>query len=105
MRHNRRRQTPLGTTLPAVADGRTRNARRLRDLTIKFEEEIGADQLTPLVRARIAAAVAVLLTQEKLNGDLACGQPVDPDQVLAVATKLESILRDLKPARPNASAP
>jgi hypothetical protein len=103
MRHLRRRQTPAGTVLPAKADGRTRAARRLRNLTIDFEEAIGPENLTPTIRARVAAAVALALSVEKLNGELACGQAVNPGQVLKVAEQLERILHDLKPARPSAS--
>jgi hypothetical protein len=96
MKYNRRRQTPAGTVLPANADGRTRDARRLKQVTLAFEAELGPENLTPSTRARVAAAVALSLTTEKLNGQLACGQAVDPAKVIEVATKLESILRDLK---------
>jgi hypothetical protein len=96
MKYSRRRQTPAGTVLPAHADGRTRDARRLKQVTLAFEAELGPENLTPSTRARVAAAVALSLTAEKLNGQLACGQAVDPAQVIHVAERLERILHGLK---------
>jgi hypothetical protein len=98
-RARRVRTTPGGTVLPRSADGRSLAARRVKQVTIALETELSGAELTPMVHAKIGAAVVLSLAAEKLQGDLAQGKPVDPKQALELAAGLERLLADLERAK------
>jgi hypothetical protein len=96
------RRTASGTVLPREGDGRTLASRRIKSLTVAFEEAIGSD-INIIQRSRVAAAVMLSLTSEQLQNEAARGLPVDPQEAARVAEGLAKTLRDLERAKRPAS--
>lgn len=77
-----------GTRLwPAGIDGRTAEARRWRDVHAELAEALGHE---PGVaeRALLRRATSLTVCCERLDADLARGEPVDPDRLVRLSNGL-----------------
>jgi hypothetical protein len=79
-------------------DGRLLQARKLKRLTVQFEEGL-QPPLDAATRAKVGAAVVMAMTTEALQAKLMAGQDVDPVAVLKLAAGLERLLKDLETAK------
>jgi hypothetical protein len=98
MAHRQRsRRSPLGVEMPR-GDGRTLLGRRLRQLTVQFEDGL-IPPLSAAVRAKVGAAVVLAMTTESMQARLMAGQDVNPADALKLAAGLERLLKDLERAK------
>jgi hypothetical protein len=82
-------------------DGRLLKARKLKQLTVQFEEGL-QPPLSAATRAKVGAAVVMAMTTETMQAKLMAGQDVDPVAVLKLAAGLERLLKDLERAKRSA---
>ena len=84
------RITNGGCWLPAV-DGRTRVARRIRDLTLRYEAELGYPP-TEAHRSLCKLAATYCAAVEQMAAQLAQGKPIDPDHLVKIGNAMRSTL-------------
>ncbi len=84
-----------GTKLwPPGIDGRTREARRWRDAHADLAEALGHEP-TVAERALLRRAASLTVACERLDADLAAGEPVDPDRLVRLSNGLGRALMAL----------
>jgi sulfur carrier protein ThiS len=79
---------------PADVDGRSSNARRLRDITAELTSALGSEP-DMLERALVARVAAMMLTAERLEATLANGDDVDADQLIRLSRAIGRVLHQL----------
>ena len=85
-----------GTELLANVDGRTAAARRYRDLTMSFADELGGvASLTEAQRALVRQAAAMIVQSENLQGQVLRREFVDTEQLTRLANAATRILSRL----------
>jgi hypothetical protein len=78
-----------------IGDGRSRQARRYRDVALAFEAELGSD-LTEADRSLIALATGLTLAVEGNFSDRMAGIPIDEDQATRAAGTLRRVVADIR---------
>jgi hypothetical protein len=77
-------------------DGRTREARRFRDLFESFAESLGgAAVLTEAERALVRNAASLTVQSEKMQAAVASGHDVDLEQMTRVSNAAVRVMRAL----------
>src|SRR4051794_40761845 len=85
------RVTNGGSWLPFV-DGRTRVARRVRDLALRYEAQLGYSP-NEAHRSLCKLAAIYCAAAEEMAASLVCGKPVDREQLLRIGNSLCSTLK------------
>jgi hypothetical protein len=85
-----------------VVDGRTVEARRLRDLVLSFAEPLGGfERLSEAERSLVRSAASLTVQAERLQAQAASGAAVDLEQLTRVSNAQTRILRQLGRGRPS----
>jgi hypothetical protein len=78
-------------------DGRTRDARRFRDLFESFVDGLGGDgKLTEAERALARTAASLAVKSEAMQAEVAAGGDVDAEQLVRVSNSLSRTLSQLR---------
>jgi hypothetical protein len=96
-----------GTRLLENVDGRSSSARRFRDLTQAYSNELGGE-LSEAERSLVRQAVALQLQAERMQEAIVRGEPVDADQLIRVSStskRLLGIIADKTGKRKPAAGP
>lgn len=97
---------PLRTTRSAVTngsrlhakgiDGRTRDARRFRDLVASFSESLGGESaLSEAERALVRNAAGLAVKAERLQAAIVKGEDVDAEQLTRLSNCVSRVLGQL----------
>jgi hypothetical protein len=84
-----------GTRLLSNVDGRSREARRFRDLVASFATEIGTD-LGEVEMGLVRQAAGLALRAEQLQEAIVRGEPVDNDDLIRISGTSRRILMVLQ---------
>src|SRR5271163_4300610 len=86
-------------------DGRTRNARRFRDLFESFAESLGGEErLSEADRALARMAASLAVKSETMQAEVAAGGEVDAEQLVRVTNSLSRVLSRLRKRQPGGKA-
>jgi hypothetical protein len=86
-----------GNKLLDGVDGRTVGARRFRDLTRAFADELGGDAtLTETERATVRQAAALTVHAERIQTAIVKGEAVDEDALVRVSSEARRLLTSLR---------
>ena len=86
---------PNETGRPAAVDGRTRSARRLRDLTERFESQLAPEQRTLIAKELCRRLASLTLQAEQADTRLAAGETTDPADYCRLISVTNSLMRQL----------
>jgi hypothetical protein len=78
-----------------LGDGRSRQARRYRDVAVSFEAELGGD-LTEADRSLVALATGLTLAVEGNFADRMAGIKIDEDQATRAAGTLRRVVANIR---------
>jgi hypothetical protein len=82
-------------------DGRTRDARRFRDLFESFAESLGGEvRLSEADRALARTAASLTVKSEAMQAEVAKGGEVDAEQLVRVSNSLSRVLSRLVKRQP-----
>ena len=81
--------------LPPGLNGTTSAGRRWKDLVAAYQEQLGARMQREGVRALVSSLVSLTLINERLNAEVARGEPVDPNHVIQVSQTISKLLSEL----------
>jgi hypothetical protein len=85
-------------------DGRTRDARRFRDIVSDLTVELGGD-LSPSESHLVRLAASTLLRGEQLQALVANGAPVDDAELVRIVNSGARIIRELRVAKAKRAPP
>jgi hypothetical protein len=92
-----------GSKLVAGVDGRSAEARRLRDLLISFADDCGgAASLTQAQRVLIDRAADLTMRAEKLQAAMLRGEDISDEQLTRISNALSRMLHRLGLKKPRA---
>jgi hypothetical protein len=91
----RQRRTVGGTELPRV-DHRTVTARRFRAIVDAFEQDLGGGPLSIADQALVKQAANLVLATERLQAEIASGQPVEADALVRVNSEARRAVSALR---------
>lgn len=86
-----------GTRLLSGVDGRTKAARRFRDLVEAYCSELGTDlaRLTESQRTAVRQAAGVAVQCEQMQSAIVNGDAVDPEQLVRLSNLLVRLLKNV----------
>jgi hypothetical protein len=94
---NCRSRVTNGKRLLAGCDGRSRNARRYRDLLADMACDLGgAANLSTAELAILRQAAGLVLRSEQIQADVVNGRPVDADEAVRLANASARLLAALR---------
>ena len=93
--YRRPRRTRGGTELPRI-DHRSVTARRFRALIDGFERDLGGGPLSVDDQTLIKQAAHLVLANERLQAEIASGQPVDADALVRVNSEARRAVSALR---------
>lgn len=73
-------------------DGRTRDAKRFRDLFESFAKGLGEERLSEADRALVRMAASLTVKSEAMQAEIAKGGEVDAEQLVRVSNSLSRVL-------------
>ena len=89
-----------------AVDGRTYGARRYRELSMSFADDLGgADKLTEAQRTLVRQAATLHIQAERVQAAVLRGEAVDEEQLTRLSNALARVLAALKTRTKPASAP
>jgi hypothetical protein len=94
MKAQNRSRVTNGSKLVAGVDGRTKTARRYKDLVASFSADLGT--LNEGQRAIVAQAAALTVQSERLNGAMLRGEMADIEQIVRCANVLSRSLKQIR---------
>ena len=94
-RYNRSARTNDPLALPSGVSGLTTEGRRWRDLVRDYGAQLGERMSREDVRALVGSLVSLTLISERLNAEVARGEPVDPNNVIQVSQTIVRLLNEL----------
>ncbi len=87
-------------------DGRTRDARRFRDLFESFAASLGGEaRLSEADRALARTAASLTVKSEFMQAEVAAGGEVDAEQLVRVSNSLSRVLSRLVKRQPRDAGP
>src|SRR3984957_17512277 len=87
-------------------DGRTRDAKRFRDLFESFAQSLGGEErLSEADRALARMAASLTVKSEAMQADVAKGVEVDAEQLVRVSNSLSRVLSRLVKRQPRDPTP
>jgi hypothetical protein len=81
------------------ADGRSKQARRLRDLTARFTADLGGGELSAIEEMIVANAAVAKMKSEEQSAKLAAGETVSDEDAVRVGRMCSLAARDLAGAK------
>ena len=90
-----------GSKLITGADGRSREARRYRDLWADLTRDLGGN-LSTADMALVRQAAALTLQAELLQAAIVRGEPVDAGELIRLSGEVRRVLRSLRRSQPEA---
>jgi hypothetical protein len=88
-----------GTVLFDGTDGRSKQARRLRDLILAFTAELGGADLSPTEEMVIGNAALAKMKTEELSAKMAAGEDVSDEDCVRIGNLSSRATRDLHAAK------
>jgi hypothetical protein len=87
-------------------DGRTRDAKRFRDLFESFSQSLGGkERLSEADRALVRMAATLQVKSETMQAEVAAGGDVDAEQLVRISNSLSRVLGRLGKRQPKDTTP
>ncbi len=87
-------------------DGRTRDAKRFRDLFESFARQLGGEErLSEADRALARTAASLTVKSEAMQAQVAAGGEVDAEQLVRISNSLSRVLARLVKRQPRDTTP
>ena len=78
-------------------DGRSATARRFRDLTMAFADDLGGpDRLNEFDKALIRNAAASVIASDQLQQRIVAGEAVNPDEMVRLANMTSRLIEQIR---------